>query len=350
VTQLSGVRALLESGRRHLFPSEMPTIPSAWEERLVGTKLESDFAFPVGMNVGFVHHPGLPRWAEWKCAVDAPQMIMRQPQFFVQSLQTKLPALNGAVTMVAAMRTPESVTAPGDDAAPAETLLLFARLDLAAPGRDRPGGDVNGLAAISRCEVETVIFDVPAAEKAAWAGVAEGTESQSRYELLRQRVKDGGAKIANHVTMAIQPGIRATLTSAEDVAHVTEGEPDYLEVPGRFRPTAIERQAVGVSWEVGILPHPAEDGQPPQFDLTQFLRFDTEPSRHATLPEMIAFAEKGHTSHGLPPLERFQETWKSLDAAMSPDKAYFIGWKQPPGEKNSDRGHVGFVRVRVIEN
>ncbi|OYW70232.1 MAG: hypothetical protein B7Z37_31355, partial [Verrucomicrobia bacterium 12-59-8] len=64
------------SARIHAYPTEMPSIPSAWEDGYVGTRLEQEDTI-----LSLEQDLAPPARTEWNLARDMPEAIMWQPRF-----------------------------------------------------------------------------------------------------------------------------------------------------------------------------------------------------------------------------------------------------------------------------
>ncbi|CAN5811909.1 hypothetical protein BH11VER1_BH11VER1_03930 [soil metagenome] len=359
VSQLSGHRALLQTSREHTFPTEMPTIPSAWNTRPVGTIMETDYTFPRSMSISLEHHPALPRFAEWRCALDSPDLVLRQPQFFVQKIQTAFDFGDEGVVLLSAMRTPDYQQGV-KGIVPGETLLLFARLDETAPfqkanhGKVVPDGSTVSNDAQTpikepslRMEVEAIVFEVPSNEETKWSLASDGLGDDKRFAQLITRTKDGSAKLVAHIAGVANSGQRTNIATIEEVIKVVEvDEP----APGRCRPTSTNRIPCGTNWEVDAVVEVSKDPLDPD---TAEVRLTHQLQHHVAAPiqpeyqKMIeeAIKTKGRS---VPQAVLMEETWEG-EVKLKAGTARFIGLKHPPGEAFRDKLHLGFVRARVAK-
>lgn len=347
VSTIPGQRSGVESVREHYYPSEMHTIPSSWQHRNVGTSLEMDAGASRDFNVALEHHPAPPRRATWKLALDAPQLTMVQPQFFVQSLQTSAQFPSGVNTvLLGAMRTPECI-AGGEGLVTGETLLLFAMRD----GQENPAPPPADPDIVHEqrpgLELEAIVFDLPLSEEAEWARIDGRMDDEARYQKALAKVKDGSAKIAAHVALLTRVGQQSTVQTVEETRSVTDCDPTWLEIPGRYRPTAVMTTPVGTVWEVDAM---AEASQDPfahgalELHLNHTLHHDVLPAKQPTLEETLAFARANKEE--LPPATFFTNEWKGEERLM-PGKARCLGALHPAGQARADRIHVAFVRGRL---
>lgn len=367
VNTRSGQRATVESARRYSYPTEMPTIPSAWEEYPSGTRMEMDPVFPRSVGFALDYHPVPPRRAIWRCALDTPDLFMVRPQFITRSINTQMQCGADGVALVGVMRTPDcALGLPGLNAN--ETLVMMARLDGGViPPEDLPSGVSTDY---SKLELEAVVFDVPATEAAAWPEPRRErpTDDSQRFAALLARVDGKQVKIAAHVALGMsvsQPnngGGPCKVSAVERVLSVAETENN--DSPIRYRPTAMYENEVGTTLEAEATYAEASTQTPadPFVDTSTITLADTKEIRlsyslhhDVAMPQepdyrdMIAsLDEKKNPDRDPPPAAFFQEVWKDK-ATVKIDSAQFIGARTPPGDKMKGRLHVAFVRARVLK-
>jgi hypothetical protein len=335
-----GQRCTVSSVREHCFPTEMPTIPSAWEKREVGTRLEID---PVDTHLGLTldFHPALPRRAEWRCALETPDLFMWLPQFFLRNLSTSVEFGDDGVALLGVMRTPECQS-DAKGIVPGETLVIVSKLD---------GMNVEGGAKAALVELEAIVFDVPAAEANTWEIDTHGAGDDERLRTLVQRTKGGDAKLAAHVLVSTTPGQTSYLNTVEQVLTVTEVDPPRRESPTRYRPTAMDEIPCGTTWKVEAELRRPEDPidamGPLEVVVKHTLRHHVAPPLEPSHERMIAESSVSPTGD-IPKAIVFEEIWDG-ESTLVPGKARFIGARSPPGDTLKDRLHVGFLRVRVTE-
>ena len=362
----TGQHSMLESVREHSYPTEMQTIPSAWGERHVGTSFEVDSSgWSRTFDVSLEHHPAPPRRAVWPCALDAPELIMVQPQFFVQSLRTRVSFAKGTDTMLmAVMRHPDSI-AGGEGMVKGQTLLVFGKLDglpLAPERADEPkrndgppdpfapggGGPEPEEPYVARLHLETLVFDLPASEEKEWATIPDALDDDVRFQRALKKVKDGTARIAAHIACTTKDGYRVAVQSMEETLYVVECNPAWEEGLIRYRPTALIPEPVGTLWEVepkiGPSKEPFANGAP-EVVLNHKFHHHVRPALQPSLQEVVAFG-KAHPNDPLPPAKFFVDEWKGEDRLL-PGKARCLGALTPPGEEGKGRVHVAFVRAVV---
>jgi hypothetical protein len=345
-----GSRSNLRSVREHSYPTEMPTIPSAWNTRDTGTLLEidSDHHF---VNLALEFHPAPPRRAEWRCALETPDLFMWQPQFFVRRMKTGIDFGDEGVALLGAMRTPECQQG-AKGITPGETLILMARLDgMTVLPEDRAGKATRDLPQLAVVEVEAVVFDIPAAERADWSGRGEGLADDAGFATLLERSMGRDVKLAAQVVVATVAGQRSEAKSVEEVKAVTEVDPPAEVSPSRYRPTALETIPCGTKCEVNVTlyrpDNPLRAVAPLEVYVDYALSHDVAPLREADYETMIAVTRNNGGSF-VPEFILFREHWQS-QATLAPGKAHFIGMREPPGDALKDRLHVAFLRTRVKE-
>jgi hypothetical protein len=348
MASFQGQRSTLQSVRLHSYPTEMPTIPSAWSTRNVGTLLEIDTVYD-DVNFDFEFHPVLPRRAEWRCALEAPELFMWQPQFFVRKVHTAFEFGVDGVALLGAMRTPECQQG-AKGIVPGETLVFMAKLDGMTDISNDPVGTYDRQIS-SIVELESIVFDIPASEKAAWQTGIAGELDERRFQDLMDRCKGHDVKLAAHVVVTTRPGQRSEATSIEEVQTVTEVDPPTEISPTRYRPTAMEYIPCGTTWEVEselVRPDdPLHATGPLEVHVNYTLRHDVSPPREPNYEDMINEARNSPTGD-VPKAIIFEEMWEG-QTALAPGKARFIGMRGPPGDAFKDRLHVAFLRARVTE-
>ncbi|MCX6858575.1 MAG: hypothetical protein NTV80_27200, partial [Verrucomicrobia bacterium] len=223
-------RRVQNSTRHHAFPVEMPSIPSAWSERPVGTSFEQereDFSLSQDLAP--------PARTEWKLARDVPEAIMWEPRFRKLSLNTQSRAFVASGThLVAVADIPEVMSA--SDLPADETVLLFTH---------RPASGTTPKATQADYEIEALIFEIPASESEEWQEV----KSDNFASFTQQRLKNGSAKLKAHAMLRQQPVSEGRLQVTEDYMTATEFDPPEPEAPFRMRPTALETLPVGLHFE-----------------------------------------------------------------------------------------------------
>jgi hypothetical protein len=350
--QRSGNRSTLKTVREHSYPTEMPTIPSAWGMRPVGTRLETEYSFPSSMELFLEHHPAPPRRAEWLCALDMPSFIMWLPQFFVQKVSTTMSFGPSGIALPGAMRTPDCL-AGGNDLMAGETLLLFAKLDETAPkpgketSKENTGGD-SYEPLPPRLELEAIVFEVPAAEAQAWQHDHANLGDEERFSKMLAKLKTGTAKVAAHLAVAASSGKKSRLSNVEEVLTVTEVDPPREKSPQRYRPTAMEQIPCGTIWEIEptLLPStkPADSGAL-EMHLQHHLKHHVARPLEPTCQQMIS-AMRVDESGPLPEAVAFEEAWEGK-VTLKIGAARCIGLQHPTGAEFKDRVHVAFLRARM---
>jgi hypothetical protein len=345
MASFQGQRSTLQSVRLHSYPTEMPTIPSAWETRNVGTTLEIDTVYD-DVNFDFKFHPALPRRAEWRCALETPELFMWLPQLFVRKVHTAFELGVDGVALLGAMRTPECQEG-AKGIVPGETLVLMAKLD----GMTDIPNDHSYRQVGPTVELESIVFDVPASEKAAWQTGIAGVSDDEHFQALMERTKGHEVKLAAHVVVTTRPGQRSEATSIGEVQTVTEVDPPTEISPTRYRPTAMEYIPCGTTWEVeSELVRPADPLHamgPLEVHVNYTLRHDVSPPQEPDYEDMINEARNSPTGD-VPRAIIFEEMWEG-QTALAPGNARFIGTRGPPGDAFKDRLHVAFLRARVTE-
>ncbi|MCP5557954.1 MAG: hypothetical protein H7A55_09405 [Verrucomicrobiaceae bacterium] len=334
-------RVELESGRRHAFPTEMPTIPSAWDERLVGTELTVEVSKEATMELSLAQDLAPPRHAVWQVALDAPQMIMREPQFVSLTTRTRLPLPDCSTVLQSALHIPDCLG--GQDGVRAQqTVLTFTKhrklKKMEPEPATEPGGlffDFGHLPELSLIEVTAIVLEVPGTEEDRWKG--ESTDlfkADLQAEVLR-RVADGSAKIAALAVGAFGQG-EGSFGVAEDFVEVTEFEPDYRETPGRLRPTALETFPVGTVFS-GSIKH-EDDQNLFSYKLVHHLARPVMPN----LAQMIDYA-KAHQDQWVPAAQIDKEDWEG-EQRLVMDKMTLLKMQRT----QTDKLHLLLMRATEI--
>ncbi|MFC5457023.1 hypothetical protein [Prosthecobacter fluviatilis] len=221
------------SARLHARPTEMPSIPSAWEDVPVGTRLEQD-----GQILAFIQDLAPPARTEWKLTRDVPEAIMWQPRFRKFSLTSTTAAVTTPGThLLAAVQIPAVMTSA--DFPAQETIFLFSHLDSSAAATEDKPHDV---------EIETLTFEIPAQDAAAWQAV----KSPDIATFTQERMKSGHAKLQSQTLLRMQPGPNAALSVVEEYRTATEFDPPSRQAPYRMRPTALQMIPVGLQLEAHL--------------------------------------------------------------------------------------------------
>jgi hypothetical protein len=335
----SGQRATVRSARWHSYPTEMPTYPSAWQERPVGLGLEID---PVGgdANIAFDHDPVPPRRAKWPCALDNAELFMWQPQFIGHHITTAVTFNDEGVALLGAMRTPDCHHGvPGITAG--ETMVYLGVLqDVPKATAAGEGNSTARVGAVRGVEIDAVVFDIPAAEAQSWQETfgRVGDDDKGFAELLA-RADGKDVKIAAHVNLCTRSGQRGTVKNIEEVITVVEVDPPRENTPLCYRPTAMEELPTGTILEADPVIQPDERS----VELNYTFTHDVAPPHEPEAREFIAKASK---DENLPKATVFQEAWKG-QVIVTDGRARFIGARVPPGDSLKGRLHVAFFRVHL---
>lgn len=305
------------SARIHQRPTEMPSIPSAWTDVPVGTRLEQD-----GPILALIQDLAPPARTEWKLARDVPEAIMWQPRFRKFSLtNTTAPVTMPGTHLLAAASIP-AVMASADFPAH-ETLLLFSHLDSgAAAPADMPHD----------FEIETLTFEIPAQDAAAWQAV----KSADFATFTQQHLKSGRAKLQSQTLLRMKSGPSATLSVMEEYLTATAFDPPSRGAPFRMRPTALQMIPVGVLLQANLKE---------QSNGTVILGFKL---RHSTarpiepgLEETLQIFTSGKDEY--PGAKHVFEEWTEIIEAI-PGEFHCLGILPPRG--GADSISIGFIRAR----
>lgn len=313
-------RCTQTSARLHAYPTEMPSIPSAWAEQPVGTQLEME-----GELVSLTQHLAPPARTEWKLARDMPEAIMWEPRFRTLSMITSAFALTTRGThLLAAADVPAVMTAA--DLPANETFLLFSHLDSRA---DAPA------VAQRDFEIETLIFETSAQDAAAWQGV-EGDAFES---FSQQQLKDGRAKLQSHTLLRTNLSPQIKLAVLEEYQTATGFDPPTREAPFRMRPTALQTLPVGLQFEGELTADP--DGN---VGLNIRLQHSTAKPIEPGLEETLRISADEKAKY--PGAKHEQDEWTET-LHLTPGKFHRLLPPAAAGGKATTR--IAFVRVRPAQ-
>lgn len=309
------------SARIHQRPTEMPSIPSAWEDVPVGTRVEQD-----GQTLALCQDLAPPARTEWKLARDAPEAIMWQPRFRKFSLTSTSAALTTPGThLLAAAQIPTVMT--GADLPANETILLFSHLDSTAAAPATSQHDV---------EIETLTFEIPAQDAAAWQAV----KSADFAAFTQERMKSGHAKLQSQALLRMQSGPDAELSVVEEYQTATEFDPPSRHAPFRMRPTALQKIPAGLQLKA----HLTEEASG-TVTLGITLQHSTARPIEPGLEETLQISTSG--KDGYPGAKHEFEEWAETISAI-PGQYHCLGILSPRGDgMNTTR--ATYVRARAVK-
>lgn len=327
----------LTSARLHDFPTEMPSIPSAWDTRPVGTLLEMESYFDLR------HHIAPPARTEWKLDLDNDDVIMWEPRFRELKLGTCVPVKAGAFLLAA---TPIPRVMQGDGLTADETLLLFS--ERKAPNTSLVDSWANDAGRANsglpfEWEAEILIFEIPATEATLWdpASFDPDEDDSPRLKKLLERQRTRGVGLIIQATLrgfAIQ---ETTLSLVEEYMTATEFDPPDKGAEKRMRPTALEYLPVGL--QVTLNTDPAEEAA--QFDYD--IRLTTYPPVEPTLLQTLDIAARGKEDEYGAKHHFNQWKWQEHALLLKPGTARCLG-SQPVAGGNGDTHQVAFIRLRTL--
>lgn len=317
------------SARLHDYPTEMPSIPSAWDTRPVGTNLVVDENW-----ITLTQDLAPPARTVWPLAGDMPEAVMWEPRFRGLTITGAVGDTEPGTRLVSLAQVPPVMR--GNGMPEDETILLFTRRD-AGPPRPEPASRPPVY------ELEILVAEVPAAEESAWQVADPNAWHESddrRFQTLLDRVKGGQSPLIAHLRM--KPGLdqNTKISLVEEYMTATEFDPPEPESPQRMRPTALETLPVGSTWEVSFV----ASEESPDWSLDMTFSQSTARPVEPNLAEMlvIAASERNDYRGAVHP----QETWvESLRSTRQ--GARCLGTCKPPGVK-ADVRHVAFVRVMRV--
>ncbi len=309
---------ILSSAREHAYPTEMPSIPSAWGEFHVGSSFECD-----GENFTLEQDLAPPSRMEWKLALDVPEAIMWQPSRRFLRTTSKLPRKSGTY-LCSAVAVPGVLAA--EDMPAGETLLLFVHqarnLDPAPVAPREPVIDV-----------EALVFEIPATDADTWKAV----KSPDFASFIAQKLDARSATLSGHALQRQRHGSETTLAVSEYQMTATEFDPPEPQTPGRMRPTAMEGLPVGTRLQMDFVNEGFGSGSL-KVDLEQSIAKPIEPS----LPETLKIAASGNEDY--PGAKHLVSEWKEQLTQLQPNELRCLGVRRLPG--NDKSVHIAYVRVR----
>lgn len=319
----------LVSARWHQYPTEMPSIPSAWAQRAVGTELKM-----LGPEWSLQQALAPPARSEWKLAQDVPEAVMWQPRF--RDFQVRTQLAGPGTRLVSLLQVPEVMQ--GDGMPEGESILVFAR----QTGADWPESVPVSAPAY---EAEMMVIEVPASEEADWQPANESTWNEKdaiRYQKALDRVRSGTSTLTAHMLLRLHLGNYVFANITEDYPTATEFDPPRLKGSPRMRPTGLEVLSVGTRWELGFpLPWPGHAG----LRVTNKFLHSTARPVEPGLEETLAIAASG--SHDYPGAVHHVEKWTNGDLKLEDGKPRCLGVRKPEGIARDVR-HVAFIRVRRV--
>lgn len=323
-------RSELMSARWHQYPTEMPSIPSAWGQRAVGTALTME-----GAEWSLTQALAPPARSEWKLAHDVPEAVMWQPRF--RDFQVRTQLAGPGTQLVSLLQVPEVLQ--GNGLPKGESILVFARQAGAAWPESMP-------VSLQAYEAEMMVIEVPASEEADWQPADENAWHEPdaiRYQKALDRVRSDPGTLTAHMLLNLQPGSRSTSSITEDYPTATEFDPPHLAGSPRMRPTALEELPVGTRWELEF--QPPEPGERVLLFTHSFLHSTTRPAEPG-LAETLAIAATSEAP-AYPGAVHLTETWMESNLKLEDGKTRCLGVRKPEGIGRDVR-HVAFLRVRKV--
>ena len=309
------------SARIHAYPTEMPSIPSAWAIEYVGTRLEQD-----GDLMSLIQSLAPPGRSEWKLARDVPEAIMWQPRFRTLSMSTQAFALTTPGTHLLSAAAIPAVMADADFPAH-EIFLLFNHIDQGANAPAVTGQDF---------EIETLIFEASSQNATAWQEV----KTDDFESFSQQQLKSGRVNLLSHALLRTQPSPRVRLSVIDEYQIATAFDPPPAGAPFRMRPTALEPLPIGLQFVGELFDNP--DGK---MELNLKLQYSTAKPIEPGLEETLRLSADPKALY--PGAKHELDEW-SQGLSLTPGKFYSL---LPPTSTSSDKGTVrsAWVRVRRVK-
>lgn len=322
-------RQSLVSARMHSYPTEMPSIPSAWDDMPIGTSVEiDDGAFQLYQDLA------PPSRMEWKLARDVPEAIMWEPSRRVVQVRTD-PADGGGTHLCAVTQVPSVMTAA--DVPAGHSILFFTHQSRVVAKVD---GDESSKTPpdppLPVAEVETTIFKIPAKDAASWQQVKQVEWSA----FMAKRLKNGEALLEGHALLRLVEGREENTEIVEEQMTAVEFDPPEPEAPGRMRPTALETLHCGTTFKASLA-----DGFGDKlrvvFDLRHTMKKPIEPG----LEETLKIAATGKEDY--PGAKHFFGEWQNESLLVAPGAVHCLGVCELPDTK--DAVLIAFIRVRPVK-
>ncbi|MEZ0387276.1 MAG: hypothetical protein ACAI34_09435 [Verrucomicrobium sp.] len=355
-----GQRIRQESGRDHEYPTEMPSIPSAWDQRLVGTSVDIDPAQQGVLGLVLEHHIAPPRRQEWRLGVNEPELQMWEPAFRRLKLNSYPIVPVGACRLIGAMKVPFVMTGAGLKGD--ETLLVFAHHQGPKPQPDSlsdapadpfaPNSNGAGSEPVpDSLELELQVFEVPVDEAAKWQTAPQGQWAEpdtKRFEAMMKKVKMETARLVAQGMLLTRSEQSCLISLEEERMTATEFDPATDAAPHRTRPTALDQIHTGTLFEVESLVAPKGNGVADRVELKYEVRHSTALPEEPTLEMILKSAGKD----GEGPYDeavRFESSWQG-QTKLKPGEPMCLGAKPVAGEKGPKKVLVAFITARVVEN
>lgn len=333
-------RGELVSARRHAYPTEMHTFPSAWDTMSVGDSVT------VGDGeVSVTTDLAPPARAEFPLSKSHPDFVLWWPEPLRAHLtaDTSLPG-HGAM-LLGITRMPDFLeTEPAD----CRALVFIARSDhddrliRAAPRDASPG-----------VECEAQVFEIDAADEAQFQTEGWQLPDDRRLDALRKRAADGSARQIARAWLASTAGRAAKTSVIQERCHVTECDTDFDVAPDQYRPTALDVLRVGVEFSAQASPLTDEsDAKLQRFAGGLEIICHVRQPRIPTLDEQLDSLRQNQGECAQPLLHELKWTTEPDPATgrivFATGRPRCLGVKRLPGAGDAARRFVAFVSVQVV--
>lgn len=319
------------SERVHHYPTEMPSIPSAWNDMHIGTSVQSD-----GNSLSFTHDLAPPARSEWKLARDIPEIVMWEPRR--RSLNVNLQSVDlqqPGTRLIAACSLPPLLQSADFDTK--DTLLIFARREkapqaIAASAKPADPFSSPADASEKKPAVTTTafIFEIDPQDSFLWHQLNIENFATTASEQLQ-------AKKARLLAQVMQSGQGGEVRITEEYMTATEFDPPEPEAAGRLRPTALETLPVGTHLEMDARLNEFNDLEPITVTLRQSIALPVEPS----LDDFLKLHEKDELNNHPGAKHDFVE-WTEKELQVRRGQLQCLGQKLTPDGKTV----IAFIRVQ----
>ena len=319
------------SERVHHYPTEMPSIPSAWNDMHIGTSVQSD-----GTSLSCTHDLAPPARSEWKLARDIPEIVMWEPRR--RSLNVNLQSVDlqqPGTRLIAACSLPQLLQSADFDTK--DTLLIFARREKAPQAiaaSSKPADPFSEPAAPAEktptFTTSAFIFEIDPQDSFLWHQLNITNFATTVSEQLQ-------AKKARLLAQVMQSGQGGEVRITEEYMTATEFDPPEPEAAGRLRPTALETLPVGTHLQMESPLNEFKDLEPVTVTLRHSIALPVEPS----LENFLKLHEKDELNNHPGAKHDFVE-WTEKELHVQQGQLQCLGQKLTPDGKTV----IAFIRVR----
>ena len=354
----SGSRTTIESARQHLYPTEMHTIPSTWNNRPVGFRLEVDPTVygngDAELHLAVEQHLIPPRRQVWPVALDAPEMVMWQPQFVATQSSTSLWLATDQVSLIALTRVPDVLTCD-DEPTLDQAVATFVEWhpDPVEAATDQPNPPVEDPFdftppakpdhPVRKIELGAFVVETRLGEEPTWRPKIGKALQEPTLQKLNDQIAQGTARLEALAMIQTTSGQRCIHAIVEEMVQITEFHPadDVLGDFLRLRPTTTNMVPAGVQLEVDPFIDPYFK---PGFSLIYKLRHDLQRPAQPNLPAMIMAY---YNDDRYVPLHRDEAVWQGR-TWVEDGTTQLVRTRVDQGPDGEKRLHLLFISGRMV--